>query len=50
MGAGPLPADIMEWMGMDDAAAYALLQTHEGADSAVGEQVQEIGAVAALHE
>jgi len=26
MGAGPLPADIMEWMGMDEGAAYALLE------------------------
>jgi hypothetical protein len=52
MGAGPLPADIMAWMGMDEAAAYALLEPvpERLGDSALVEQVQQVGAVAALHE
>lgn len=52
MGAGPLPADIMEWMGMDEAAAYALLEPapQRLGNSAVVEQVQQVGPVAALHE
>lgn len=49
MGAGPLPADIMEWMGMDEAAAYALLEPADR-PSPVVEQVQQVGPVAALHE